>query len=140
MKFAFLHKDNCYTVIKEENHQIEVEAQQLKKQGFVAFTQCLIEAEDEHTAKHVYLKRLLFGVSGSCVFCLYKETGMEVWRTKLTSSIAVPSVYNSFSIEDYKIYISFGGHIVCLCAFSGLEIWKNEHKIIGSSPISLFSY
>lgn len=117
MKFAFLHKDNYYTVIKDENHQIEVEAQQLKKQGFMAFTQGFIEAEDEHTAKHVYLKRLLFGVSGNFVFCLYKETGTEVWRTKLTSSIAFHLYLTLSLLKTIRSMLALGGTLYAYVPF-----------------------
>ncbi|MDC5708404.1 PQQ-binding-like beta-propeller repeat protein [Vibrio europaeus] len=139
MSFLFLHKDNHYTVINDKTSPALEELPQLEKQGFVNFLGKGIEADNIEHAKFLYLRKMVFGISSGYVFCLYTETGKEVWRSKpregegLFSDSAI-----SFVLHNDKIILGVCGQTLCLCAFTGSEVWSNKLSSMGSAPVRLY--
>ncbi|MBV1909965.1 MAG: PQQ-like beta-propeller repeat protein [Kangiellaceae bacterium] len=71
------------------------------------------------------MDKLFLGIS-SHVVCLSKETGEQIWKTKLKSS-SITNVY----FEEDNVYAYSGGHLFCLRADNGAIIWKNTLKGFG---------
>lgn len=63
----------------------------------------------------------------SKIICLDRNTGDEIWRTKLKNSNSLTNL-----IKDQDRVIAYaGGHLFCLDANSGDILWENELKGLG---------
>ena len=73
------------------------------------------------------MNRLFLGIKGHVV-CLDKNTGEEIWRSKLRTDWGKPTIV-IFS-DDLYVYLS--GKLFCLCPTSGNVKWINNLKGLGS--------
>lgn len=68
---------------------------------------------------------LILGINGHIV-AINKDSGDEIWRTKLkSSSITV------VTSDEKKIYASSAGHLFCLDKLTGKQLWSNSLKGLG---------
>lgn len=140
MNFIFFHKDNHYTVLNDEAPSFLEEVPQLERQGFVNYSKTGIKADSVEHAKFLYLRKMVFGITSEYVFCLYIETGKEIWRVKPKDGKGMVSNSSiSLVLHNDKILLGAYGQTLCLCAFTGLELWINPLPGVGSEPIRLFS-
>jgi len=71
------------------------------------------------------MEKLFLGV-GNHVVCIEKNTGKEIWRTKVKSSTIV-NIY----CENDCVFAYAGGHLFCLKTSTGKEVWSNSLKGLG---------
>lgn len=71
------------------------------------------------------MEKLFLGINGYVV-CLKKNTGEELWRTKLKSSTIV-NVYS----DERRVFAHAGGHLFCLNIADGSLVWENPLKGLG---------
>ncbi len=74
------------------------------------------------------MKELFIGIKGHAV-CVDKETGNEIWRTKLRSMASVTNIY----YDNKNVYAYASGHLFCLDASMGRIKWKNPLPGLGHS-------
>ncbi len=65
------------------------------------------------------MNNLFVGIKGQVV-CIDKQTGKEVWSTKLKGMSITNVIYNNKQIFAYA-----SGHLFCLDADFGKVLWKN---------------
>lgn len=65
------------------------------------------------------MKKLFIGIKGHVV-CLDKQTGNEIWKSKL-KGMSITNVIR----DDKAVYAYAGGHLFCLDADFGKVLWKN---------------
>ncbi len=66
------------------------------------------------------MEHLYIGIKGYVV-CLCKQSGKEIWRTKIKSMANITNV----SLDESKLYAYAGGYLFCLDADSGEIKWEN---------------
>lgn len=72
------------------------------------------------------MSNIYLGMAGK-IICLDRNTGDEIWRTKLKSTSNLTNL-----IKDQDRVIAYaGGHLFCLDANSGDILWENELKGLG---------
>lgn len=71
------------------------------------------------------MEKLFLGV-GNHVVCIEKNTGKEIWRTKVKSSTIINIHY-----ENDHVFAYAGGHLFCLKSANGKEVWCNTLKGLG---------
>lgn len=77
-------------------------------------------------AKGKFMSNIYLGMAGQ-IICLDRNSGDEIWRTKLKSSSSLTNL-----IQNHDRIIAYaGGHIFCLDANSGDILWENELKGLG---------
>lgn len=72
------------------------------------------------------MSNIYLGMAGK-IICLDRNTGDEIWRTKLKS---ISSLTNLIKEQD-RVIAYAGGHLFCLDANSGDILWENELKGLG---------
>ena len=65
------------------------------------------------------MSNLYLGIKGQVV-CIEKQTGRELWNTKL-KGMSITNVY----CDENKIYAYASGHLFCLDPDFGKILWKN---------------
>ncbi|QOL24566.1 PQQ-binding-like beta-propeller repeat protein [Thalassotalea sp. LPB0316] len=71
------------------------------------------------------MSQLYLGISGHVV-CIEKQTGKELWKTKLKSSQLTNVCY-----EDGFVYAYSAGHLFCVNANNGDLEWTNKLPGLG---------
>lgn len=79
------------------------------------------------------MEKLFLGICNHVV-CLNKETGEQVWKTKLKSS-TITNVY----FDNGNVFAYSGGHFFCLNGADGEIIWENPLKGLGYSTCIIAS-
>jgi len=79
------------------------------------------------------MKKIFLGIKGHVV-CLNKETGKEIWRTKMISTTITNVCY-----EESFIFAYAGGHFFCLNSNNGNIIWENGLAGMGYGPCIIAS-
>ena len=71
------------------------------------------------------MDKLFLGISNHVV-CLSKQSGEQLWQTKLKRS-TITNVY----YESGCVYAYAGGHLFCINAADGNIVWENALKGLG---------
>lgn len=71
------------------------------------------------------MDKLFLGINNHVV-CISKQSGQELWKTKVKSS-SITNVY----YEEGFIFAYSGGHLFCLNAQDGDIVWENPLKGMG---------
>lgn len=78
------------------------------------------------------ISELLFiGIKGSVV-ALHRDTGQQVWATRLASTDFVNVV-----VEDGKVFATAQGEIFCLDPLTGAGLWHNQLKGLGRGLVTI---
>lgn len=75
------------------------------------------------------MDRLFLGVKG-LVVCVDKNTGDNIWSTKLKPTSGITNVF----IDDELVFAHAGGHLFCLDINTGSIKWENPLKGMGYGP------
>lgn len=78
------------------------------------------------TKSNEVVNELFIGIKGHAV-CLDKETGNEIWPTKLRCMVSVTNIY----YDNKYVCSCANGHLFCLGAKTGRIKWKNPLAGLG---------
>lgn len=73
---------------------------------------------------------LVIGIGGHAV-ALDRETGTELWRTKLKGSDLV-----TVQVSESRVLAGAGGELFCLEAADGRVLWRNRLKGLGTGLVA----
>lgn len=74
----------------------------------------------------------LYTGTGRYVVALRRQTGAEVWRTKLPNSV---SGVVSLLLHDRELFVGHSGYVYCLDADTGRIMWENGLPRTGYNPV-----
>ncbi|MBI5865742.1 MAG: PQQ-binding-like beta-propeller repeat protein [Planctomycetes bacterium] len=75
---------------------------------------------------------VLYTGTGRHVVALHRETGAELWRTKLPSGT---STVVSLLLKGRQLFVGHSGRVYCLDADSGRVLWENGLPRTGFNPV-----
>ncbi|CAK2170817.1 conserved hypothetical protein [Vibrio crassostreae] len=137
MRYLFLHKENEYLLLSNENGTLKEEASQLTQQGFTCFLHSPIEAEEKETAKTLYLKELLFCATNGHIIAIHQLTGQEVWRNRPQGKEYQALGTTTLLLEKGMLICGSNGCVFALCPFSGSLLWDNSLPNLGFGTVTL---
>ncbi|CAK1720735.1 conserved hypothetical protein [Vibrio crassostreae] len=137
MRYLFLHKENEYLLLSNENGTLKEEASQLTQQGFTCFLHSPIEAKEKETAKTLYLKELLFCATNGHIIAIHQLTGQEVWRNQPQGKEYQALGTTTLLLEKGMLICGSNGCVFALCPFSGSLLWDNSLPNLGFGTVTL---
>lgn len=75
---------------------------------------------------------LLFTGTGRYVIALHRDTGTELWRTKLPSGT---STIVSLLLKGRQLFAGHSGRVYCLDVDTGRILWENGLPRTGFNPV-----
>jgi outer membrane protein assembly factor BamB len=76
---------------------------------------------------------VIIGIKGT-VLALYRETGQEVWRTKLKGCD-----FTNLTRDGDRVYAAASGELFCLEGATGAVLWNNPLKGMGFGIVTIAS-
>ena len=74
---------------------------------------------------------VIIGIKGT-VMALYRESGAEVWRTKLKGYD-----FTNLTRDGDRVYAAAAGELFCLEAATGAVLWSNPLKGMGYGIVAI---
>lgn len=75
---------------------------------------------------------VLYVGTGRHVAALYRDTGVEIWRTPLPTGA---SGVVSLLLKGKQLFVGHSGRVYCLDADSGRLLWENGLPRTGYNPV-----
>ena len=76
---------------------------------------------------------ILYTGTGGYVVALHRDSGKELWRTKLPRGGASQIV--NLLLKGRQLFVGYSGRIVCLDADNGHVMWENGLPKTGYNPV-----